>query len=578
MINYVYQLTSPRSISIKYENIDFTQNVIVKPLYMAICHADQRYYTGNRDKKILDKKLPMALIHECCGEVVFDNTGHFKIGDKVVLIPNVPGKFDSEIYENYGEGAKFLSSGYDGFMREYVDIPYNRLILFDDNEIPLEIASITEFISVCVHAVARFEKLSHSKKEKIGIWGDGSLAFVTANLLKKLYPESEVIVFGKSREKLSLFSFVDETILINNIPENIKIDHAFECAGGEGSYYAVDDIIKYIRPQGTVILMGVSENKIAINTRNILEKGLIFIGSSRSGYNDFKKTIEILKDKNIGENLKNLFWHKIAGLVVFNTDLILISKFISLEVVGIYASYQMIEQMILTILSIILNVLRPMIGKYIAIHTKEEIYNYWKKLNIFFLLISIIFSCCTYYLINGFVSLWLGKSYILSDITVLLICINLFVRCFRGITEIFKDGSGFFDDIHLPIAEATINFVSSLILVFYLGLNGVILGTILSNILIISIAKPLLVFRRCFNKDYKEYIKIYGNYFLLIIFSLGISKFLLNYISIIEICTWIDWLKKAVLISSIVIIITLVIFIFNKDFRKGILYYKQGNK
>ena len=93
MINYVYQLTAPRAISIKYENIDFTQNVIVKPLYMAICHADQRYYTGNRDKKILDKKLPMALIHECCGEVVFDNTGHFKIGDKVVLIPNVPVKY-----------------------------------------------------------------------------------------------------------------------------------------------------------------------------------------------------------------------------------------------------------------------------------------------------------------------------------------------------------------------------------------------------------------------------------------------------------------------------------------------------
>ncbi|WP_373076827.1 lipopolysaccharide biosynthesis protein [Fusobacterium varium] len=290
-------------------------------------------------------------------------------------------------------------------------------------------------------------------------------------------------------------------------------------------------------------------------------------------YSHIIKTHE--KDKNIGENLKNLFWHKIAGLVVFNTDLILISKFISLEVVGIYASYQMIEQMILTILSIILNVLRPMIGKYIAIHTKEEIYNYWKKLNILFLLISIIFSCCTYYLINGFVSLWLGKSYILSDITVLLICINLFVRCFRGITEIFKDGSGFFDDIHLPIAEATINFVSSLILVFYLGLNGVIIGTILSNILIISIAKPLLVFKRCFNKDYKEYIKIYSNYFLLIIFSLILSKFLLNYIPIIEIYTWVDWLKKAVLVSSIISSIILVVFIFNKDFREGIAIIRR---
>ena len=285
-------------------------------------------------------------------------------------------------------------------------------------------------------------------------------------------------------------------------------------------------------------------------------------------YSHIIKTHE--KDKSIGENLKNLFWHKIAGLVVFNTDLILISKFISLEIVGIYASYQMIEQMLLAILGIVLNVLSPMVGKYIAIYTKEEIYNYWKKLNILFLSISIIFSYCTYYLINGFVSLWLGKNYIFSDITVLLICIDLFIRCFRGVTDIFKDGSGFFDDIHLPIAEAAINFISSLILVFYLGLNGVIIGTILSNILIICIAKPMLVFKRCFNKSHKEYIKVYGNYFLLIIFSLVLSKFLLNYIPIIEIYTWVDWLKKAVLITSIVSTITLFIFSFNKDFREGI--------
>lgn len=293
-------------------------------------------------------------------------------------------------------------------------------------------------------------------------------------------------------------------------------------------------------------------------------------------YSHIIKTHE--KDRSIGKNLKNLFWHKIAGLVVFNTDLILISKFISIEIVGIYASYQMIEQMILTILSIILNVLRPIIGRYIAVYTKEEIYNYWKRINILFLLISIVFSYCTYHLINEFVSLWLGRSYILSDMTVLLICINLFIRCFRGVTDIFKDGSGFFDDIHLPIAEAIINFVSSLILVFYLGLNGVIIGTILSNVLIVCIAKPILVFKRCFNKDYRDYVKLYSSYFILIILSLLLSKILLSYISIIEIYTWVDWLKKAVLISSIVSTITLVIFIFDKDFREGIFIIIKKNK
>ena len=81
-----------------------------------------------------------------------------------------------------------------------------------------------------------------------------------------------------------------------------------------------------------------------------------------------------IKDKSIINNLKNLFWHKIAVLIVFNTDLILISKFISLEIVGIYASYQMIVQMIGVLLAVILNVLRPKIGKYIAINSKKKIF------------------------------------------------------------------------------------------------------------------------------------------------------------------------------------------------------------
>lgn len=302
MINYIYQLMAPRVISVKYKNIDFNEDVIVKPLYMALCHADQRYYTGSRSKAVLKKKLPMALIHECCGEVVFDKSGKFKIGQKVALIPNVPGNYNDEIYENYGKGAKFLSSGFDGFMREYVNISSDRVVPFDD--IPLEIAAITEFVSVGAHALNRFKKVSHSNKEKIGIWGDGSLAFIVSNILRKEFPNSKIIIFGKNVEKLALFSFADETILVDDIPENYNVDHAFECAGGEGSTYAIDDIINYINPQGTVMLMGVSENKVPINTRDILEKGLTFIGCSRSGYEDFQKALEFMKDERFQMRLK----------------------------------------------------------------------------------------------------------------------------------------------------------------------------------------------------------------------------------------------------------------------------------
>ena len=283
-----------------------------------------------------------------------------------------------------------------------------------------------------------------------------------------------------------------------------------------------------------------------------------------------------IKDKSITNNLKNLFWHKVAGLVVFNTDLILISKFISLEIVGIYASYQMIIQMIVTILNIVIGVLRPKIGKYIAENSKENIFNYWKNLNILSLFVSILFSVCTYKLINNFIVLWLGKDFVLSKLTVILILVNLFIQCFRGITDIFKDGSGFFDDIHLPISEAVINFIISIILVQYIGLNGVIIGTIVSNILIICIAKPILVFKRCFDKNIKDYIKIYGNYLILIIISLLSCNFIMKFIPLKNISSWFDWIVQGIIVGSITLVITFVIFLSNKDFRSNLEFLRRN--
>jgi ribitol-5-phosphate 2-dehydrogenase len=35
-------------------------------------------------------KLPMSLVHEAVGEVVFDSKGVFEKGTKVVMVPNTP--------------------------------------------------------------------------------------------------------------------------------------------------------------------------------------------------------------------------------------------------------------------------------------------------------------------------------------------------------------------------------------------------------------------------------------------------------------------------------------------------------
>ena len=316
MLNTRYQLTAPRRFEPAIVDEPMNEDtVIVRPRLLSICHADQRYYQGTRPPEVLRAKLPMALIHEGLGEVVRDNSGTFSVGDSVVMIPNIPCEEDDVIGENYLRSSKFRGSTTDGFMQELIFTTPDRLVKVPEG-IDRYVAAFTELVSVSTHAVKRFERISHGKRDHVGVWGDGNLGFITALLLKKLMPETKVFVFGLNEDKLVDFTFADATFLTTQIPADLKIDHAFECVGGLGCAGAIDQIIDVIQPEGTLSLMGVSENPVPINTRMVLEKGLRLFGSSRSGREDFEATIDLFsKDPSIAAYLQ-----QIVGQVVPVTE------------------------------------------------------------------------------------------------------------------------------------------------------------------------------------------------------------------------------------------------------------------
>jgi ribitol-5-phosphate 2-dehydrogenase len=307
MLNTIYRLTEPRKIEVEFNEIDMNDDkVIVRPTHLSICNADQRYYQGRRAPEILAKKLPMALIHEGIGTVVYDAKGDFKSGDSVVMIPNTPVEKDPVIAENYLRSSKFRASGFDGFMQDNVAMERDRIVLLPES-IDREVAAFIEIISVSNHAIGRFDKFSHSRKEHIAIWGDGNIAFITALLLRYKYPNCHISIFGVNKDKMVNFTFADDTYHVQDIPSDIVIDHAFECVGGDASQRAINQIIDYIKPEGTMSILGVSENQVPINTRMILEKGLRVFGSSRSGRTDFENTVNILNENPaMVAHLKNI--------------------------------------------------------------------------------------------------------------------------------------------------------------------------------------------------------------------------------------------------------------------------------
>lgn len=295
MLNTVYRLVAPRRFEVAFNEIClFGEEVVVRPTHLSICHADQRYYQGIRPAEILKQKLPMALIHEGIGRVVYDPKGEFCPGDMVVMIPNTPTEKDNIIGANYLQSSRFRASGFDGFMQDNVAMDRDCLVRLP-KDIDCSVAAFTELVSVSVQAIRRFDTIAHERRDTVGIWGDGNLGYITAIFYKAMFPETKLCIFGTGREKLETFTFADETYLVMDIPEDLQIDHAFECVGGDASQKAINQIIDHINPEGTISLLGVSEYPVPINTRMMLEKGLRIFGSSRSCRADFEKTVEMYR-------------------------------------------------------------------------------------------------------------------------------------------------------------------------------------------------------------------------------------------------------------------------------------------
>ncbi len=295
MLNTVYRLVEPRRIESEFSDIDVNgDSVLVRPTHLSICNADQRYFQGTRPPEVLKKKLPMALIHEAIGEVIYDPAGDFESGQKVVMVPNTPMEEDDIVAENYLRSSKFRASGFDGFMQDIVAMRRDRVVAVPDG-IDDYVAAFTELVSVSYHAIDRFDRKAHGRRNVLGVWGDGNLAFITSLLLKKRFPESKVYIFGKHEYKMDDFVFADETFFIDAIPEDLRIDHGFECVGKAGSGTSINQIIDYINPEGCIAALGVSEDPVPINTRMILEKGLTLYGSSRSSADDFRHLLQFYK-------------------------------------------------------------------------------------------------------------------------------------------------------------------------------------------------------------------------------------------------------------------------------------------
>lgn len=225
------------------------------------------------------------------------------------------------------------------------------------------------------------------------------------------------------------------------------------------------------------------------------------------------------------KKIKQVFVHKIALFIKGGTDNILIYAFVNLQSVAFFGNYQLIIVKLSGLVKMLFSGTGSAIGNLVAENDKEKINKvFWELIAIQFFIAGFL-GISLYYLLGYLIALWLGEEYILSNTILLLMIANFFLFEISSPVERFKNAYGLYSDTWAPITEAVLNLSISFIFGRLWGIEGILLGTLVSIVLIVVLWKPYFVFKNGFNKS----VWLYWKGILPIIIVLSLSIILINY-------------------------------------------------
>jgi hypothetical protein len=269
-------------------------------------------------------------------------------------------------------------------------------------------------------------------------------------------------------------------------------------------------------------------------------------------------------------NRWSVLHHQIAGLVVFNSPLIIISIYVGLIGASIFAIYNMIFSALIMIITMFSQSTIASFGNLIATEDIDKLKIAFKKFQVLFYSFGTWLYTVTFLLLDPFINLYTHgvKDVIYTDklLGFMLTLVGI-LNMFRVPNNIIIEASGHYKQTQSrAMIEALINICTSLVLVQYLGIYGVLIGSICSylyrciDIIIYSSYKILRI-------SLRQTIYIIGPNILI---SLSIILTLSN-LGVNHIYSWSEWVLYATIVSivsgtSILILNNLIFKNFIRDF------------
>lgn len=270
--------------------------------------------------------------------------------------------------------------------------------------------------------------------------------------------------------------------------------------------------------------------------------------------------------------VKQLFIHKISSFTQGQVTPFLIYAFVSLKSVTYYSNYTTVVQKLSLFVNAILGSTEASVGNLIADRDTAYVKNVYKEMIALRFFIAGAYVFLIYHLIEPFITLWLGPEFILSKTILILMLFDAFISQYRGATDQFLAGYGLFSDVWAPIAEVIIFFVVALIGGFCWGLEGLLLGSVVSKYLIVGLWKPYFLFKCGFKQPVLRYWLLWLRHVCIIAVGFTIcSVIYAKFVKFIVPSDMFHWFVYAVVLSVIYVLVLFVLMWFFAPGMKNVV-------
>lgn len=283
---------------------------------------------------------------------------------------------------------------------------------------------------------------------------------------------------------------------------------------------------------------------------------------------NIKQELESEIKQGVVKSIKAMFVHKIGTFLVNTADSIIISAFIGVAALGYYTNYTMILSAADGILALIFTSLTSIIGHLFVKETADTTKRYNEMLHGVNFLIGIVFYLGYYAIIDNLIAGFFGASLVVGKQISFVITLNGFVQFMRRSVLVFREATGtFYYDRWKPLCEGTLNIVLSILFVKWIGVVGVIVATIITNLTICHIVEPYVLYRHAFNRSPKRYYL--RNYSMITLFSLALC--------VVHFCLlefenlWIELLVNGFISVGVSAAVCALLLLFNKELRAFVL-------